>query len=58
MQPSNECENSWLSKAKKKVKDHYNANETLYKGLVGVMLVALLVLAMLTSIDSFFEIGN
>jgi len=58
MQPYNECENRWLSKAKKKVKDHCGANETLYKGLVGVILVALLALVMLTSFNSFFEIGN
>jgi len=58
MQPYNECENRWLSKIKKKVKDHYDRNEALYKGLSIVMLMALFVLAMLTSIDSFFEIGN
>jgi len=58
MQPYNECENRWLSKAKKKVKDNCDANETLYKGLFGVISVALLALAMLTSFGSFFEIGN
>ena len=58
MQPYNECENSWLSKVKKKVTDHYKKYEPLYAALSGIMLIALLVLAMLTSVESFFEIGN
>ena len=56
MQPYNECENRWLSKIKKKVKDHYDRNEPLYGALVALMLLALLVLAAITSIESFFEI--
>ena len=58
MQPYNECENRWLSKIKKKVKDHYKEYEPLYAALSGIMLIALLVLAVLTSVESFFEIGN
>jgi hypothetical protein len=58
MQPYNECENRWLSKIKKKVKDHYEKHEPLYAALSGIMLIALLVLALITSIDSFFEISN
>jgi len=58
MQPYNECENRWLSKIKAKVKDHYKANEAMYAALSAIMLMALLVLAMIASLDSFFEIGN
>ena len=58
MQPYNECENNWLSRTKQKIVKHYREHETLYAALAGLMLVALLVLAMITSIDSFFEIGN
>jgi hypothetical protein len=58
MQPYNECENRWLSKIKAKVKDHYKKNEAMYAALSAIMLVALLVLAMIASLDSFFEISN
>ena len=58
MLPYNECENRWLSKIKKKVKDHYEKHEPVYAALAGIMLVALLILALLTSLDSFLEIGN
>jgi hypothetical protein len=58
MQPYNECENRWLSKIKTKVKDHYKKNEPLYAALSAIMLVALLILALLTSLESFLEIDN
>ena len=58
MQPYNECENRWLSKIKAKVKDHYKKNEAMYAAASAIMLIALLVLAMIASLDSFFEIGN
>jgi len=58
MQPYNECENRWLSKIKAKVKDHYKKNEAMYAAASVIMLMALLVLAMIASLDSFFEIGN
>jgi hypothetical protein len=58
MLPYNECENRWLSKIKTKVKDHYKKNEAMYAALSAIMLMALLVLAMIASLDSFFEIGN
>jgi hypothetical protein len=58
MLPYNECENRWLSKIKAKVKDHYKKNEAMYAALSAIMLIALLVLAMIASLDSFFEISN
>ncbi len=58
MLPYNECENRWLSKIKAKVKDHYKKNDAMYAAASVIMLMALLVLAMITSLDSFFEIGN
>ena len=58
MQPYNECENRWLSKIKTKVTAHYKANEAMYAAASIIMLMALLVLAMITSLDSFFEISN
>jgi len=58
MLPYNECENRWLSKIKKKVKDHYEKHEPMYVALSAIMLIALLILALITSLDSFFEIGN
>jgi len=58
MLPYNECENRWLSKIKAKVKDHYKKNEAMYAAASCIMLIALLVLAMIASLDSFFEIGN
>ena len=58
MLPYNECENRWLSKIKTKVKDHYKKNEAMYAAASVIMLMALLVLAMIASLDSFFEISN
>jgi len=58
MQPYNECENRWLNKVKKRMKDHYKNNEPVYATLSGIMLIALLILALITSLDSFFEISN
>jgi hypothetical protein len=58
MQPYNEYENRWLSKIKTKVKNHYKNNEPVYAALSGIMLIALLILALITSLDSFFEISN
>ena len=58
MQPYNECENRWLSKIKTKVKEHYKANEAMYAAASAIMLMALLMLAMIVSLDSFFEISN
>ena len=58
MLPYNECENRWLSKIKTKVKAHYKANEAMYAAASVIMLMALLILAMITSLDSFFEISN
>ena len=47
-----------MSKIKIKVKDHYKKNEAMYAAASAIMLMALLVLAMIASLDSFFEIGN
>jgi hypothetical protein len=47
-----------LSKIKTKVKDHYKANEAMYAAASAIMLMALFVLAMIVSLDSFFEISN
>ena len=58
MLPYNECENRWLSKIKTKVKDHYKKNEAMYAAASAIMLVALLILALLTSLESFLEIDN
>jgi len=58
MQPYNEQENNWLSKTKQKVIKHYREYEPVYAALVGIMLIMLLILAALTSIESFYEIGN
>jgi len=58
MQPYNEQENNWLSKTKQKIIKHYREYEPVYAALVGIMLIMLLILAALTSIDSFYEIGN
>jgi hypothetical protein len=58
MQPYNECENRWLSSTRKNLKKHWREYEPVYAGLVGIMLIALLVLGVLTGIDSFYEIGN
>ncbi len=58
MQPYNECENRWLSKIKAKVKDHYKKNDAMYAAASVIMLMALLILAMIASLDSFFEISN
>lgn len=54
MVPYNICENKWLNKAKDKAKKHYNDNRTLYVGYCYIMILSLLVLAILTSIDSFY----
>lgn len=54
MIPYNICENKWLNKAKDKAKKHYDNNKTLYVGYFYIMLLGLFVLAILTSIDSFY----
>ena len=58
MQPYNEQENSWLSKTKQKIIKHYHEYEPVYAALAGIMLIMLLVLSVLTAVDSFYEIGN
>lgn len=53
MTPYNICENKWLSKAKDKAKKHYNDNKTLYIGYWYITIFAVVVLAILTALDSF-----
>jgi hypothetical protein len=54
MQPYNECENRWLNGAKKNLKKHWMEYEPVYAVLLGIMGIVLLVLAVATSISSFF----
>ena len=54
MIPYNICENKWLSKAKKKAKEHYDSNKTLYVGYFYIGVMALSVLAILAAISSFY----
>ena len=54
MQPYNECENRWLSGAKKKLKTHWMEYEPLYDELAGNVGICLLVLIVVTSMSSFF----
>jgi len=53
MLPYNTCENRWLSSTKKKVKSHWLEYQPVYAVLVGIIGIALLVLAVVTSISSF-----
>ena len=54
MQPYNECENRWLSGAKKKLKKHWMEYEPVYAVLAGVIGIAVVVLAVVTSVSSFY----
>jgi hypothetical protein len=54
MQPYNECENRWLNGAKKNLKKHWMEYEPVYAVLSGIMGIGLLVLAVVTSISSFY----
>ena len=54
MQPYNQCENRWLSSAKKNCKKHWMEYEPLYAVLAGIVVICLLVLTVVTSISSFF----
>jgi len=54
MQPYNECENRWLSGAKKNLKKHWTEYEPLYAVLAGIVAIALLALAVVTSVSSFY----
>jgi len=54
MQPYNECENRWLSGAKKSLKKHWTEYEPLYAVLAGIVAIALLALAVVTSVSSFY----
>jgi len=58
MQPYNDQENDWLSKTKQKIINHYREYEPVYAALAGIMLIMLLVLSVLTAVDSFYEIVN
>jgi hypothetical protein len=58
MQPYNDEENDWLSKTKQKIINHYREYEPVYAALAGIMLIMLLVLSVLTAVDSFYEIVN
>lgn len=54
MIPYNICENKWLSNTRKQVKKHWNEYQPVYIVLTGIMLISLFVLAIITSIDSFY----
>ncbi len=54
MLPYNECENRWLSGAKKNLKKHWMEYEPIYEVLAGIIGIGLLVFAVVTSISSFF----
>ena len=43
---------------KQKIIKHYYEYEPVYAALAGIMLIMLLVLSVLTAVDSFYEIGN
>lgn len=54
MLPYNICENRWLSNSnKKKIKSHWLEYEPVYAVLAGIVGIAVLVLALVTSISSF-----
>lgn len=53
MLPYNTCENRWLSNTKKKAKLHWKEFEPVYAVLAGIFGIAILVLAVVTSISSF-----
>jgi len=54
MLPYNECENRWLSSAKKNLKKHWMEYEPIYEVLAGIIGIVLLVLSVATSISSFY----
>lgn len=54
MTPYNICENRWVSNTSKQVKKHWREYEPVYIVLSGIMAISLFVLAVLTTIDSFY----
>jgi len=58
MWPYNEHENDMLSQPNKKIQRDRENGRPLYLALLGVILIALLVLAVATSVKSFMVIGN
>jgi len=58
MWPYNEQENDMLSQPNKKIQRDREKARPLYLALLGVILIALLVLAVATSVKSFMVIGN
>lgn len=53
MIPYNICENKWISKAKKVVKNNYKEYQPIYEIFVGISLIIIFVLAILTALSSF-----
>ena len=54
MIPYNICENKWVSNTSKLVKKHWREYEPVYIVLSGIMATGLFVLAVITSISSFY----
>lgn len=53
MIPYNTCENRWLNSAKKKIRSHWREFEPVYGVMLGIMGIALFVLAVVTAVSSF-----
>jgi hypothetical protein len=53
MIPYNICENKWISKAKKAIKNNYKEYHPIYEMFVGIGLVVIFILAILTALSSF-----
>ena len=53
MTPYNICENKWISKAKKEIKNNYKEYQPIYEIFIGIGLIVIFVLATLTALSSF-----
>ena len=53
MTPYNICENKWISKAKKEIKNNYKEYQPIYEIFVGIGLIVIFILAIRTALSSF-----
>jgi hypothetical protein len=53
MIPYNVCENKWVSKTKKTIKNNYREYQPLYEIIFGVSLMIVCILGILTALSSF-----
>lgn len=53
MIPYNICENKWVSKAKRGIRNNYKEYQPIYEIVVGIGLLIVFVLATLTALSSF-----